>query len=322
MRIKAFLPADGGFEVTDIFGTIELITTEAEITNVFPTGLVGNGSYEGESVTIVGFGSDLSLGTVGGIEIVNSGTMQGFTVVSMTKGTLSFVDLEIDMSVFAPIIAADINGSNRAGIEKFLQARDWDVLLGNNDDIAPKGTILTDGVKFNMKGNDIIRGLGGNDNLYSGDGRDKLFGDDGNDRLNGGKGNDTVNGGTGSDTLFGGGGNDKLLGGVGRDTLKGDAGNDVLDGGKGNDVLVGGSGLDRFVFKNNGGRDKIKDFNANNNKEDIDLGAVTEIAGFNDLKNNHMNQVGNNVLINDGAGTKIELIGVDIADLGKGDFLF
>ncbi|MCF6233601.1 MAG: hypothetical protein L3J36_10980 [Rhodobacteraceae bacterium] len=304
MRIKGFLPADGGFDVTDIFGTIGFITTEAEITNVFPTGLVGNGIYDGEVVTIVGFGSDLNVGSVGGVDIINSGTMDGFTVVSQTKGTVSFVDLDIDMSVFAPIIVADNNGSNPSGIEEFLQARDWDILLSNNDDIAPKGTMLTDGVEFNMKGNDIIRGLGGNDDLYSGNGRDKLFGGNGNDRLDGGKGKDMLNGGAGKDVLDGG------------------AGKDVLDGGAGKDVLTGGGGADRFVFKDNGGRDRVQDFNATNNKEDIDLKAVSEIAGFKDLKNNHMNQVGNNVEIDDGAGTQIVLIGVDIGDLGKGDFLF
>jgi Ca2+-binding RTX toxin-like protein len=226
------------------------------------------------------------------------------------------------MSVFAPIIVAEINGSNLSGIEDFLQARAWDILLGNNDDIAPKGTILTDGVVLNLMGNDKIHGLGGNDDLYSGGGNDKLFGDSGNDRLNGGNGRDVIKGGSGNDQLIGGGGNDRLIGDTGSDNLKGGAGNDVLNGGKGKDILIGGNGADKFIFKNKYGLDKIKDFNATNNSEDIDLGAVTRIKNFSDLKNNHMVKDGANVVIDDHNGTKIVLIGVDLGDLGNGDFLF
>ena len=65
----------------------------------------------------------------------------------------------------------------------------------------------------------------------------------------------------------------------------------------------------------------IKDFDALSDYEDIDLSGVTEITSFNDLVNNHMTQDGANVIIDYGSGT-ITLEGVNIADLGTGDFLF
>ena len=113
-----------------------------------------------------------------------------------------------------------------------------------------------------------------------------------------------------------------MSGGTGRDTVRGGAGNDTLSGGGAKDILIGGKGNDRFVFANNSGLDKVRDFNALNNKEDIDLSAVTRIKGFKDLKNNHMSQVGDNVVIDDNANTKIVLIDTLLSDLGAKDFIF
>lgn len=85
-------------------------------------------------------------------------------------------------------------------------------------------------------GHDTLRGLGGDDRLGGGSGKDKLFGNGGDDRLEGGKGNDQLNGG---------------------------AGRDILNGGLNNDGLRGGAGQDRFIFREDMGRDKIKDFQDN-----------------------------------------------------------
>ncbi|PCH67723.1 MAG: hypothetical protein COC12_11085 [Rhodobacteraceae bacterium] len=64
------------------------------------------------------------------------------------------------------------------------------------------------------------------------------------------------------------------------------------------------------------------DFDATNNKEDIDLRQLSTINSYQSLKNNFMDADGLDVVIDDGAGVVIRLVGVDLADLGKGDFLF
>jgi Ca2+-binding RTX toxin-like protein len=140
------------------------------------------------------------------------------------------------------------------------------------------------------------------------------------DTLEGGGGNDKLNGLSGKDTLRGDGGNDRLKGGGGKDNLKGGAGDDVLDGGLGNDKLIGGYGGDRFVFSK--GKDVITDFNTAGTKEMIDLSDVASITGFQDLKANHLNEVGGNLVIDDQVGNTLTVNGVSIADLEKGDFIF
>ena len=163
---------------------------------------------------------------------------------------------------------------------------------------------LLDNVKFNLRGDDVINANGGSDKIFAGNG---------DDRVNGGNGNDILEGGKGSDILFGD---------AGRDTLKGGGGKDTLSGGVGNDTLIGGKGSDLFIFGNNSGTDRIRDFEAKNNKEDIDLSRVDEITTFRDLKNNHMEQVDSDVVINDHAGTRIILLNTDIGDLHAKDFIF
>lgn len=180
-------------------------------------------------------------------------------------------------------------------------------------------------------GNDHLSGSLGANLFTSGSGNDTLLGDAGNDTLLSNKGNDSVRGNSGLDLLAGGKGNDKLYGGSGKDVLEGNTGDDrlfggssgdVLNGGKGNDWLVGSTGSDDFIFKSGDGDDTIRDFDATNNKEDIDLSAVSQIEDFADLAANHMLQVGDDVEIDDGDSLTITLLGVDLADLGNSDFIF
>ena len=180
-------------------------------------------------------------------------------------------------------------------------------------------------------GDDRIFGKGWADTLFGGVGQDILSGGNGADRIEGQKGGDTLRGdaggdmllgGAGNDLLRGGGGNDDLLGGAGRDTLVGGGGADVLSGGKGFDILTGGAGADRFLFASGQGNNRITDFAATNNAEKIDLVQVTAITGMADLRANHMTQVGDDVVINDGAGLTITLADVVLADLHKADFIF
>ncbi|MDE4131486.1 hypothetical protein PXK00_00060 [Phaeobacter sp. QD34_3] len=153
----------------------------------------------------------------------------------------------------------------------------------------------------------------GDDILIGTNGRDRILGLGGDDEISGLKQRDVLKGGAGQDTLNGGSGNDKLFGG---------SGGDVLNGQKGNDLLIGGGGADTFVFSGAFGNDRIRDFNANSNREDIDLSGIEEITGMRDLRRNHMREDGDDVIIEDGNGNSITLLDVDISDLGSGDFIF
>lgn len=188
--------------------------------------------------------------------------------------------------------------------------------------------------------NDSVYGGGGNDKLSGNEGDDILFGEAGLDRLDGGNGNDVLDGGTYGDMLFGGAGDDALIGRHGNDTIYGQTGADSLFGGDGADILYGGSGNDRieggtgndrltgaynwdiFVFAGTFGNDTILDFDARNPYERVDLSAIATITTFADLAANHMRQAGGDVIIADGAGNTIRLIGVALADLDAGNFVF
>jgi len=133
------------------------------------------------------------------------------------------------------------------------------------------------------------------------------------DVITGDKFGNILAGGKGKDMIFGAGGKDQISGGGGNDTLIGGGGNDQLRGGKGNDI---------FVFQNQGGIDRVMDFEVFNRREKLDLSAVDEIAGYRDLVNNHLTFRNGNTVIDDGDGSKIVLVGIDVDDLARGDFIF
>lgn len=175
---------------------------------------------------------------------------------------------------------------------------------------------------FGAAGNDVLSGGAGNDQMFGGTGHDRLVGALGNDLLFGGMGNDVLNGGAGHDRLDGGARNDQLLGAAGNDVMNGAIGNDRLNGGLGNDVLTGGQGADVFVFQNRGGRDVVRDFDADLGGERIDLRAVTSIIGFGDLRANHLSSLNGSAVIDLGGPHKVILQGVAVAELAADDFLF
>jgi Ca2+-binding RTX toxin-like protein len=128
--------------------------------------------------------------------------------------------------------------------------------------------------------------------------------------------------GDGNDELHGGAGRDELYGGAGRDRLFGDGGRDRLDGGTGNDTLFGGGAGDRFMFRTGTGKDEIVGFDAKGGNHDvIDLKAMKAITDFGDLKANHMQQQGADVVIKAG-GDEVLLGNVSLSDLDRGDFDF
>ena len=126
----------------------------------------------------------------------------------------------------------------------------------------------------------------------------------------------------GDDTLIGGKGKDTLDGGGGNDTLDGGKGDDSLIGGAGNDTLMGGKGDDLFVFADGDGADTIDDFVAGKRTDDvIDLTGESAVSTFADVQS-LASQVGADTVIDFGGGDSITLLGVNIGDLVKDDFLF
>lgn len=240
----------------------------------------------------------------------------------------------------------DAVGDTLIGIEKVIGSSSGDTLSGDggaNVLVGNGGGDLLDG----NKGNDTLNGGGGNDSLKGGAGNDRANGGGGADRISGSGGGDTVNGnvgndhlvggtgadllngGIGGDSLFGGTGSDVLRGGAGRDKLNGGGGHDTIVGGAGNDRLVGGAMTDTFTFAGNFSHDTISDFSANNH-EKIDLSGVSGITGFHNLVTHHLNAgpVADSVVIDDGAGDSIVLLGFTTDDFGAGqpisgaDFIF
>ncbi|SDI96738.1 calcium-binding protein [Salipiger marinus] len=210
-------------------------------------------------------------------------------------------------------------------------------------------------------GNDTLIGGNGNDRLWDSKGADRLVGGRGNDVYlydndgdqiveAAGEGMDMVyatrsielrhhsqhierlallgaaaiNGtGNGADNMIiGNVGNNMLNGAWGNDTLRGGAGNDTLRDSAGNDVLEGGSGADVFVFGAGFGKDVVTDFDPLQRGEVIDLSGVPTIDDYADLRQNHMTQSGDNVLIRDGAGNHVILLDVWLGQLSADDFVF
>jgi Ca2+-binding RTX toxin-like protein len=203
-------------------------------------------------------------------------------------------------------------------------------------------------------GNDIIHGGGGLDMLKGGDGNDTLYSDNSIASFYGGADIDTVDfaGRTVSPyyyhqpggvyvnllhhivdydgpfhhewgpegTIFG---VENVNGTNYADTLIGDYGNNVLAGNGGNDTLAGGFGNDTFNFaRTNGvvdfGNDTITDFAAGTDHLQIDHAIF---GNFADVQQ-HMQQVGDDVVITYDASDSITLHNVQVANLHANDFLF
>ena len=184
-----------------------------------------------------------------------------------------------------------------------------------DDDFALLEEILSGRDMFELSSeNDTVHGYDGGDRIYGRDGNDKLFGDEGRDKVYGGGGDDRVIGGDGKDRLFGGQDDDILRGG---------AGNDILRGGAGRDLISGGNGEDTFRFSTGNNIDIIKDFNAHMLMHDkIDLSGLDSVKGWNDLRNNHMTQDGDDVVIDGGNGDVLTLRNTTVDEMMESHFIF
>ncbi|MCP5083008.1 MAG: hypothetical protein GY948_15085 [Alphaproteobacteria bacterium] len=204
-------------------------------------------------------------------------------------------------------------------------------------------------------GNNDLWGNHGDDQLFGGDGNDLLLGMGGGDHLDGGEGTDRAQynhstagvivdlqntsdntgfaegdtyvsiedlyGSNFADSLRGDAGDNTIWGADGNDALFGRGGNDRLFGGKGDDHISGGDGNDTFWFDNEFGTDRVEDFEVLNPAEKIDLSAVSEISGFDDLMSNHLTAQNGNAVITAG-NNKIILEGVLLSELDNSNFAF
>ncbi|MEO9780352.1 MAG: calcium-binding protein [Sedimentitalea sp.] len=314
MPFTIVLPEDTHFTVDDTLQIVNFIAEEAVLgTRFTSTQFTGSGTYQSEVSTYTAYGSGFSSAvTPGGLTYIATGTIDTVEFQTVVE-TMTITNVDLDMVTFAALRLADLSGADPFAIENYIMGRAWDLTLGDLDDVFPEGSTIGDGALLNTLGDDNFLGGRGNDDLFTGDG---------NDKLSGNQGNDTLSGGAGKDNIKGGDGDDILIGGIGRDRLFGQNDNDRLDSGKGDDVLHGGAGDDVFVFANKYGNDAVRDFDATNDNEQIDLTAVTRIKTFNDLMNNHISQDGANVVIDDTDKTIITLENVNLADLDAADFLF
>lgn len=207
------------------------------------------------------------------------------------------------------------------GHDRIYGGRNEDLMIGDAGHDMLDGGPGHDTMRGGF-GMDALHGGWHNDWLYGGPDMDLLRGDGGHDRLFGGDGNDLLHGGSGHDRLFGARNEDLLVGGNGNDVMFGGAGHDELRGGNGNDIMTGGWHNDTFIFVDAFGQDTITDFDADNDLERIDLSAVAAITGFADLRDNHVRQEGDDVVIDDLLGNTITLENVFLDALGPEDFLF
>ena len=169
---------------------------------------------------------------------------------------------------------------------------------------------------------DRMAGGSGHDHLIGGGGADRMLGRSGHDVLRGDSGADHLNGGGGRDRLVGGSGADRLIGGSGKDFLSGGGDRDRIEGGGQDDVLRGGGGSDVFVFRGTFGRDVVRDFDARDDGERIDLSGVGAIRSYRDLADNHLRQSGDDAWIDAGKAGRIVLEDVAARHLDGDDFIF
>jgi serralysin len=171
-------------------------------------------------------------------------------------------------------------------------------LRGEDGDDSVNGGSAFDDINGNQ-GNDTAHGAAGDDWVVGGKDQDQLFGD---------AGNDIVWGNLGADTLDGGAGNDQVRGGQGDDVVNGGDGNDFVSGDRGADTITGGAGADNFHGSQDAGIDRVLDFHlAEGDRVQLDPGTTFTVS-----------QVGDDTVIDMGAGNQMILVGVQMSTLPPG----
>jgi hypothetical protein len=196
-------------------------------------------------------------------------------------------------------------------------------IVGGNHPQSLCGTAAGERI-YGGNSNDTLCGMGGADTLNGNNGNDSVDGGDGRDSLIGANGNDYLTGGAGNDNLDGGNGNDKLVGGEGANVMVGGNGNDTFVGGMGADTMTGNNGNDEFYLGAAWGHDVITDFDPKNDhihmQPSATLGSWTDFQHLKAI--GLIQQVGANVVIDDGAGDTLVLTNVKLTSLAADDFVF
>lgn len=279
----------------------------------------GRGNIRGGSF------ADLHASLLHGVDEVRSGS--GDDILTVTAGTTGFV-----------LVGNEGNDrlTGRGGADKLFGGLGNDTLQGGLQDDVMRGgqgddvyivTTLPDTiVEGRDAGIDLVRtnvsvtlAAQVENALATGNANVALTGNFLGNTLTGNAGGNQLFGRLGADTLLGGAGSDSLNGGDGDDRLFAGAGADTLAGGAGSDQLQGGIGADLFVFARDGGRDRVTDFVAGEDR--LDFTRDNRITSFNDLTNNHLRVSGDNVVITAGTDVVV-LVNVRVSDLDAGDFLF
>jgi len=178
--------------------------------------------------------------------IVNAGDFQDrFVDFYQDTGTLG---TDIILAAEAGITIGIGSGFSYAssGIE-IIDGLSGSTISGDND------RQVWDFTGVEIRGVDVLFGMGGHD---------EIRGSNGDDGIDGGAGHDVLFGGLGNDTISGGTEHDQLYGGEGDDILNGNAGFDYLDGGEGSDVyyvgLDNGDFVDEYNDTGTSGVDEIR----------------------------------------------------------------
>ncbi|MGC1494250.1 MAG: CAP domain-containing protein [Sulfitobacter sp.] len=285
-------------------------------------GQAGNDTLDGGAGDDTLFGSDGDDLITGGdgADQLNGGT--GADILSGQSGNDRILAGTGDDLVHGGAQQDSITGGE--GNDTIYGDAGFDLLRGNEGDDLIDGGHQADNI-YGDAGNDTLYGSGGFDRLFGGADDDIAYGGTSGDALFGDTGNDTLYGEDGNDRFFGGTGNDLIVGGAGDDNMIGSAGFDTLIGGSGDDLMAGRYNADTFIFEDLAGgfgHDTIIDFNANNNFERIHLSGVSAITDFDDLMQNHVDQVGNSIVITVDENSTVTLLNVELADLDAIDFIF
>ncbi|ASP22603.1 leukotoxin [Antarctobacter heliothermus] len=224
---------------------------------------------------IVGSGDDganFAIGTSGGLQIANSGTITGWSeAIQSTRDNI----VRILNTGILESIGTDIAVNIEGGTDVIRNAGHilGDVYMGGGTDLFEGTGGVVNGTVYGESGNDTLAGgeeadkldgggdddklvgRGGDDYLNGGSGSDVILGGAGNDEIDGGTNSDTLNGNSGDDTIFGNLDSDLLVGQDGSDFLDGGNQDDLLDGGNGDDTLEGGDGND--ILRGRAGEDDL-----------------------------------------------------------------